>query len=77
MGLGSFPSVPLAEAREKARAHRAKVDEGADPILARQAALSAAAAQRNSQPDFRDGCRAVHRSTREIMGGKTISTRSA
>jgi integrase len=52
MGLGSFPSVPLAEAREKARAHRAKVEQGADPISARRATLSAAAAERSSQQSF-------------------------
>ena len=52
MGLGSFPSVPLAEAREKARAHRANVEQGADPISMRRAAQSAAAAERNSQQSF-------------------------
>ena len=52
MGLGSFPSVPLAEAREKARAHRAMVDQGADPISERRAAKSAAAADRDSQQSF-------------------------
>ena len=38
MGLGGFPAVTLAEAREKARGQRAKVEQGADPILARRAA---------------------------------------
>ena len=52
MGLGSFPSVPLAEAREKARLQRAKVEQGADPISARRAAQSAAVAERNSQQSF-------------------------
>jgi integrase len=52
MGLGSFPSVPLAQAREKARAHRANVEHGADPISVRRAAQSAAAAERNSQQTF-------------------------
>ena len=52
MGLGSFPSVPLAEAREKARAHRSKIELGADPISVRRAAQSAAAAERNSQQPF-------------------------
>jgi integrase len=52
MGLGSFPSVTLAEARERARAHRAKVDLGTDPISVRRAAQSAAAAERNSQQSF-------------------------
>ena len=49
MGLGNFPSVSLADAREGARSHRAKVEEGADPIAARRAARSAAAAERDSQ----------------------------
>jgi hypothetical protein len=52
MGLGSFPSVPLVEAREKARAHRAKVEQGADPIAVRLAAQSMAAAERSSQRSF-------------------------
>ena len=54
MGLGSFPSVPLAEAREKARAHRSKVEQGADPIAVRLAAQSMAAAERSSQRSFAD-----------------------
>lgn len=52
MGLGSFPSVPLAEARERARAHRAKVELGSDPITARRTAQSAAAADRDLRQSF-------------------------
>ena len=52
MGLGSFPSVTLADAREKARAHRAKVEQGDDPITARRAVQSAALAERNAQQAF-------------------------
>lgn len=52
MGLGSFPSVTLAEARHKARRHRAQVAEGSDPISLRRAAVSAAAADRMSQRTF-------------------------
>lgn len=52
MGLGSFPSVTLADAREQARRQRARVAEGADPISTRRAALSAAAADRLSQQSF-------------------------
>lgn len=37
MGLGGWPDVPLAEARERARAARRKIDEGLDPIEARRA----------------------------------------
>jgi integrase len=36
MGLGSFPEVGLAEAREKARAARKLVKDGVDPIVDRQ-----------------------------------------
>jgi hypothetical protein len=52
MGLVSFPSVPLAEAREKARAHRAKIESGADPISVRRAALNAAAEAPSLQQPF-------------------------
>lgn len=49
MGLGSYPAVGLAVAREAARAARALRDSGADPIRdrynAREAARRAAAAQ--------------------------------
>jgi integrase len=41
MGLGGFPDVPLAQAREKARAAREKIDAGIDPVEARRIAKSA------------------------------------
>lgn len=44
MGLGGFPDVTLAQARERARAARDKIHAGEDPIQARQAARSATAA---------------------------------
>lgn len=52
MGLGSFPTVPLAEAREKARQHRALAKQGLDPIASRRAARSAASAERQAQKTF-------------------------
>lgn len=54
MGLGSFPTVSVADAREKARKHRAQVSEGADPISARRAAVVAAAKDRASEKTFAD-----------------------
>jgi hypothetical protein len=36
MGLGSFPDVGLAEARDKAAEHRKQAKDGIDPIEARQ-----------------------------------------
>ena len=41
IGLGGFPDVTLAQARDRAREARAKVREGIDPIEARRAALTA------------------------------------
>src|SRR3954454_21504598 len=50
MGLGPYPDVSLARAREKAAAHRAQSREGADPIAAtrpgREAQLLADAKER-------------------------------
>lgn len=37
-GLGGFPDVPLAKAREKARVAREAIEQGTDPIEARAAA---------------------------------------
>ena len=42
MGLGAYPTVSLAKAREKAEAAREQVADGIDPILARKTAGSAA-----------------------------------
>ncbi len=52
MGLGSFPSVTLAQVRDKARSHRAQVEQGADPISLRMAAQIAAAEQRSARQSF-------------------------
>jgi integrase len=53
MGLGSFPSVRLADAREAARAYRALAAKGADPIEHRNAAVAAAMAASNSAKSFK------------------------
>jgi integrase len=52
MGLGSFPSVTLAEAREKARVYRTQVNAGEDPIARRLSAVSAVAAERSLLQTF-------------------------
>lgn len=41
IGLGGFPDVTLAQAREKARAAREQIQTGIDPVLHRQEARSA------------------------------------
>jgi integrase len=52
MGLGSFPTVTLADARNKARQQRAFVNDGIDPVAARQALRSAASARQQEQRTF-------------------------
>lgn len=52
MGLGGFPDVTLAGAREKARHIREQVDQGLDPIEDRRAKRSALAAERAKAMTF-------------------------
>ena len=51
-GLGSFPTVTLAAAREKARQLRSIVSDGRDPIAMVQARESAALAERQTLKTF-------------------------
>jgi len=52
MGLGGFPEVPLALAREKAREARQLIEKGTDPIEARRAARSALIAAAGASRTF-------------------------
>jgi integrase len=53
MGLGGFPDVPLANAREAARVARAKIKEGIDPIANARAARSALKAEQAAAQTFK------------------------
>lgn len=55
MGLGGFPDVSLAGAREKARAARLQVEQGVDPIEQRREARNVLMASRASAKTF-DEC---------------------
>jgi integrase len=57
MGLGGFPAVTLAQAREKARQARQKADEGEDPILARERARSLLMAEQSKAVTFEQAAR--------------------
>ncbi len=57
MGLGGFPDVPLAQAREKARQAREAIARGIDPIAERQAKKSALVAKQSLEKTFHQ---AVH-----------------
>lgn len=54
MGLGGFPDVTLAGAKEAARAARALIDQGIDPVAERQAKRSALAAAVASTMTFNE-----------------------
>jgi integrase len=53
-GLGGYPDVPLAQAREKARKARDDVERGVDPIAQRAAALSAMISARGTETTFEE-----------------------
>lgn len=55
LGLGAFPDVPLAAAREKARQAREQIVSGVDPALARREARSALIARQEAAMTF-DEC---------------------
>jgi integrase len=59
MGLGGFPDVTLAEAKQRAREARALIYAGADPIQARRDARSAIAAATAKAKTF-DQCSAAY-----------------
>jgi integrase len=54
MGLGGFPDVPLALAREKARQARLQIERGVDPIEARREAKSALKARAAAARTFQE-----------------------
>jgi len=59
MGLGGFPDVPLAEAKQRARDARALIYAGGDPIQARRETRSAVAAATAKAKTF-DECSAAY-----------------
>lgn len=59
IGLGGYPDVPLAMAREKARVTRECIAEGIDPVAERQRRKSAALAERLREMTFQKAAEAV------------------
>lgn len=58
MGLGQFPGVTLAQAREKARQARELIEKGHDPILERERAQSRLKAEQANAITFESASRA-------------------
>lgn len=59
MGLGPYPGVTLAQAREKARQARERIELGQDPILERERAQSLLRAEQESYMSFEDAAHAL------------------
>lgn len=59
-GLGSFPAVPLADARAKARELREKLAQGIDPVAEREAVRAAHVAARAKRVTFREAAERYH-----------------
>lgn len=70
MGLGGFPDVTLAMAREKAREAREKIAKGVDPIAERAATRSMLAASQNAALTF-------EASARQFIGAKSAEWKNA
>ena len=54
VGLGSYPDVSLAEARERARVLRLQVRDGVDPVLKRRAEKVSSALEEAKAKSFKD-----------------------
>lgn len=54
IGLGSFPEVGLADARERAKTHKSTIREGIDPIAVLKAAKTAITAERARAVKFEE-----------------------
>ncbi|MGP9639035.1 tyrosine-type recombinase/integrase [Halomonas sp. AOP42-A1-14] len=59
-GLGGFPTVPLGDARNKARELRDKLAQGIDPVAERQAARAAHIASQAKRLTFREAAEQYH-----------------
>lgn len=70
MGLGPFPDVTLAQARDKARAAREQIDLGIDPVETRRETRAANLALRSKALTFDEAAR-------RFLAGKTTEFRNA
>ena len=62
IGLGGFPTVTLAQAREKARRIHEDIDRGIDPVEARRAAQAALRAEQDRSITLEEAARKCHAS---------------
>ncbi|SFD86523.1 Integrase [Thiohalospira halophila DSM 15071] len=60
IGLGGFPDVTLAQARERAREYKEQIWRGEDPLAARRAAEDARRAEEAKRVTFEEAARRCH-----------------
>ncbi|MCB1789178.1 MAG: integrase arm-type DNA-binding domain-containing protein [Gammaproteobacteria bacterium] len=65
IGLGGYPTVSLAQARDKARAVRQQIEQGVDPVLERQAAKARLVAAQAAQLSFDEAVKQFLQSKRQ------------
>ena len=65
MGLGSYPKVPLAKAREKAQDAHSRLVDDVDPIDAREALRAAQRAERATRLTFKEAAEKYIRSKQD------------
>jgi len=71
IGLGGFPDVPLAQARERAREIKDQIRKGIDPIAERKAARHALRTSQVKQISFDEAARRCHKAKApEFKNGK-------
>ena len=74
MGLGAYPGVSLAKAREKAREAREAIEQGDDPILSRERAQSLLRAKQESIVTFETAARSyIKAKSPEWKGKKSLT----
>lgn len=59
MGLGSYPTVSVRDARTRAFEARAKIEDGVDPLEERRATQDEAS-RKARMPTFEEAARALH-----------------
>lgn len=73
IGLGGYPTVSLASAREKARRVREQIEQGIDPVLERQTARAQLVAAQTGAITFDDAVSQFMRGKSHELSAKQVS----
>jgi hypothetical protein len=70
LGIGPYPLISLADARQRANQRRRLLVDGIDPLAERRAQRAAAAVGRIKALTFRPGRRELYRCTQRRLAGR-------